>query len=116
MDKFLYIFRGGRDPNITPAALGAHLATWTKWVAELQAAGHLDPGGSALQDGGRTLRGTAKTVTDGPYAEAKDLVTGILVILAASLDEATELARGCPIFEYGGSVEVRPAVPGVGGR
>ena len=47
-------------------------------------------------------------VTDGPYAELKDLVTGNLAIEAASLDEAAKLALGCPIYIYDGSVEVRP--------
>ena len=54
------------------------------------------------------LRGRDKVVTDGPYAESKDLVSGIVIVEAASLDEATEFAHGCPIFEYDGSVEVRP--------
>jgi hypothetical protein len=49
-------------------------------------------------------------VTDGPYAESKDLVTGSLVIEAASLQEATELAMECPVFEFGGSVEVRQVI------
>jgi hypothetical protein len=47
-------------------------------------------------------------MTDGPYAESKDLITGNLVVEASSLDEATELAHGCPIFEFDGSVEIRP--------
>jgi hypothetical protein len=36
------------------------------------------------------------------------------VVEAASLDEATELARGCPILDMDGSVEVRTAlvIPG----
>jgi hypothetical protein len=59
-------------------------------------------------DEGRTIRGKSKVVTDGPYAELKDLVTGNLAIEAASLDAAAELALGCPIFKYDGSVEVRP--------
>jgi hypothetical protein len=37
-------------------------------------------------------------------------VTGSLVLEAASLEEATELALGCPVFEMGGSLEVRPVV------
>lgn len=49
-------------------------------------------------------------VTDGPYAESKDLVSGTLIVEAASLDEAAEFALGCPIFEYDGSVEVRPVL------
>jgi len=43
-------------------------------------------------------------------------VSGILVVEAASLDEAATLARGCPILDLDGSVEVRPVllVPGTG--
>ncbi len=47
-------------------------------------------------------------VTDGPYAESKDLVTGSLVIGAVSLEDAVGVARTCPTYEFGGSVEVRP--------
>ena len=43
-----------------------------------------------------------------PYAELKDLVTGNLVIEVASIEVAAELALGCPIFAFDGSVEVRP--------
>jgi hypothetical protein len=56
------------------------------------------------------MRGRDRVVTDGPYAESKDLVTGSLVLQAASLDEAVQLARDCPVFDFGGSVEVRPVV------
>jgi hypothetical protein len=63
--------------------------------------------GDPLEEGGRTLTGKGKTVTDGPYAEAKDLVGGYLIVTASSLDDATETARGCPMFDVGGTVEVR---------
>ena len=47
-------------------------------------------------------------VTDGPYAESKDLVTGSMIFEAASLEDAIDVARTCPTYEFGGSVEVRP--------
>ncbi len=111
MSKFMYIFRGGGivvQPPLPPAEIGAHLAKWTAWLEGLAKAGHTEVQPPPLENGGKTLRGTSKAVTDGPYAEAKDLVSGIIVISAASLDAAVELARGCPIYEYNGSVEVRP--------
>ena len=49
-----------------------------------------------------------KTVTDGPFAEAKDLVGGYTLVEASDLAQAAELTSGCPILEIGGSVEVRP--------
>jgi hypothetical protein len=120
--KFMFIFRGGGiviQPPPPPAEVGAHLAKWTVWVDGLTKAGHTEPGPPPLENGGKTVRGHSKTVTDGPYAEAKDLVSGVLLVNAASLEEAVELARGCPIYEYDGSVEVRPfraMYPGPGPR
>jgi hypothetical protein len=112
MSKFMYLFRGGGivvQPPPSPAVLGAHLAKWTEWIGALAKAGHAEAVGTGpLGNGGKTLSGSSKTLTDGPYAEAKDLVSGVLIITADSLDMAVELARGCPVFEYGGSVEVRP--------
>jgi hypothetical protein len=110
MSRFMYIFREGVRPTLSPAELAAHLAKWAEWVDGLTQAGHAEPPIGPLQLEGKTLRGSTRTLTDGPYAEAKDLVTGILVVSADSLDGAVELARGCPIFSYNGSVEVRPFV------
>jgi hypothetical protein len=109
MAKFMYVFRGGAFVNqgLSPAQLGAHLQKWTTWVGELAKSG-VHEGGYAVQGAGKTIRGARQTVTDGPYAEAKDLVTGNLVIKAPSIEEATRIAAGCPIFEFDGSVEVRP--------
>ena len=111
MGKFMFLFRGGGivvQPPPPPAEIGAHLAKWTAWVGGLVKAGHAEAGPGPLENGGRVVRGSAKAVTDGPYAEAKDLVSGILLVSASSIEAAVELARGCPIYEYNGSVEVRP--------
>ena len=59
---------------------------------------------------GRTLSGPKALMTDGPYAEAKDLIGGYTVISAEHLDEATEIARGCPFLPVGGTVEIRPVL------
>ena len=110
MAKYMFLFRGGgyATPGLlSPTELQQHLGRWNAWVDGLRAAGR-EPLGQPLDHGGKTVRGRARTVTDGPYAESKDLTSGTLVIEAPSLDAATELAHGCPIFEFDGSVEVRP--------
>jgi hypothetical protein len=56
---------------------------------------------------GKTVSGAKKTVTDGPYAEGKEIAGGYFVVLAKSLDEATKIAKECPDYDYNGSVEVR---------
>jgi hypothetical protein len=50
-------------------------------------------------------------VTDGPFAEAKDIVLGFMLVEARDLAEATELARGCPMLDGAGTVEIRPVRP-----
>jgi hypothetical protein len=64
-------------------------------------------GGEPVAEEGRLVTGKAKTVTDGPFGETKDLVGGYLLVVAPNLESATELARGCPVLENDGSVEVR---------
>ena len=50
-------------------------------------------------------------VTDGPYAEAKEVLGGFFLIEAADLDEATRWASKLPATWDGGKVELRPVVP-----
>jgi hypothetical protein len=114
MLKFMYIFRGGgyATPGLlSPTELQQHLARWTAWTDGLLRAGKMVGGHPLAYPGtGKTVRTRERVVTDGPYAESKDLVTGILLVEAASLEEAAELARGCPILEHDGTVEVRPVM------
>jgi hypothetical protein len=54
--------------------------------------------------GGRTL------MTDGPFADTKEVLGGFCLIEAADLDEAIEMAARIPAARFGGVVEVRPVV------
>jgi hypothetical protein len=81
---------------------------WMNWFKELGASGNLKDGGQPLEDEGKVVKSKGGPVTDGPFAEAKDLVGGYTLIEAASLAQAAELAKGCPILERQGLVEVRP--------
>ena len=49
-------------------------------------------------------------VTDGPFADTKEIFAGFYLIEAGDLDQATELAARIPAARIGGSVEVRPVV------
>src|SRR6516164_5383905 len=108
MSEFTYLYRGGRDTPQSPEQRQKQLQKWAAWFKELGTNGHLKELGHPLESGGMVVRGSHKTVTDGPYAEVKDVVGGFSVIEASDLGHATELSKGCPILEVGGSVEVRP--------
>ena len=105
----MLIFRGGAvaRADLSPSELQAHVSKWYAWSEELSRQGRRNAG-TPLDNPGATVRGRDRMVTDGPYAESKDLVTGSMVIEATSLDEAIEVARTCPTYEFDGSVEVRP--------
>jgi hypothetical protein len=112
MSEFVFLFRsteaGQRDAMGTPERAQRSLQTWLAWIRELEAKGHLKNRGQPLESGGKVVRGKKRVVTDGPYAEAKDLLLGFIIIEARDLDEAVELSTGCPIVDGGGSVEIRP--------
>ncbi|MBO2453163.1 hypothetical protein J4573_39140 [Actinomadura barringtoniae] len=105
----MLIFRGGAVSrnDLSPSELQVHVEKWYRWSDELAQQGRRNAG-TALDDPGAEVRGRERVVTDGPYAESKDLVTGSMVFEATSLEDAIEVARTCPTYEYGGSVEVRP--------
>ena len=108
MTTYLYVFRGGNIDNASPDERQQHMARWGAWIAELGKQGAFK-GGEPLEKEGKVVLGKSKSVTDGPFAEAKDVVGGYLLVEAKDLHHATELARGCPVFESeNGSVEVRP--------
>jgi hypothetical protein len=107
MSEFLFLYRGG-DSSASPEEMQQTMQKWVAWMKQLGEGGNLKAMGNPLERGGKVVKGKAKTITDGPYAEAKDLVGGYTLILANDINEAAELSKGCPIFETGGFVEVRP--------
>jgi hypothetical protein len=59
-----------------------------------------------LQDGGKVLSGS-KGKNVAPFQDTEDSVGGYMLIRAKTLSEAAKIAKGCPIFNNGGSVELR---------
>ena len=107
MSEFLYLYRGS-EPAGSPEEMQQHMQNWITWITELGEKGHLKAPGHPLERTGKVVSGKQRAVTDGPFAE-KDLVGGYSVVEATDINQAVELAGGCPIFEItGGSVEVRP--------
>lgn len=108
MAAFMFVFRGGNARADSPEQMQQHMKKWMDWFEGLSRSGVYKGQGAPLEPTGRVVRGAQRTISDGPYAETKDLVGGYAVVEANDLDAAVEIARGCPIFERGGAVEVRP--------
>jgi len=107
MSEFTYLFRGRQTPG-SPEQRQKHVEKWVAWFKDLNEKGVIKNPGHPLDFTGKVVNGNKKIVKDGPYAEAKDVVGGFIVVEARDLDHAVEISKGCPILEVDGSVEVRP--------
>ncbi len=108
MVKFMMIFRGGDYQRLSAEEAQQLTQKWLRWFDGLTRDGVYAGAGAALERSGKVLRAARGGVSDGPYAEAKDLVGGYGIVEAKDLEAAAELARGCPGFEVNGIVEIRP--------
>jgi len=81
------------------APAGGDDSAWPAYFAKLRAGGHFE-GGSAIGDGVCIRKGGAT-----PPIAAQ--LTGYLRVQAASLDEARRLVEGNPVYEAGGTIEIR---------
>jgi hypothetical protein len=110
MSDFVYLYRGGDRMSDSPAQAQQRMQKWMAWMKDLGDKGHIKDPGHPLERAGKIVTGKQKSVTDGPFAEAKDVVGGYTLVQAANLAEAVELTSGCPILDVGGFVEVRPVM------
>jgi hypothetical protein len=109
MAKFLFVYRGSYElkKQLSPEQMEQQMQRWNTWMQEGMQKGWLLEMGDALLPEGRVVN-PKKVVTDGPFAEAKEILGGYSVVQAQTIDAAAEIAKGCPALLYEGSVEVRP--------
>ena len=82
---------------------------WMAWFKRLNEQGKA-VAGHPLGFEGKSVSGKNRTVTDGPFAEAKEAIGGYFMLDVATMDEAVEIARQCPGLPFGAKVEVRPVL------
>jgi hypothetical protein len=98
-----------RPPLGSPDEYLARTKTYMAWTDKIRAEGRHKAGQKLTDDPGKVIRqaGGRVTVTDGPYAESKEVVGGYYMITAKDYEEACRVAEGCPHLLYGGRIEVR---------
>lgn len=94
---------------VSAAQMKEIVGRYQAWAGGLAQRGLLVSGEKLCDDGGRHLRlNNGQTLaTDGPYAEAHDVIGGIYIIKADSDAMAEELASGCPHLAGTQWVEIR---------
>jgi hypothetical protein len=108
MKDFLLVFRTdiAAMPKRSPEEMQAITNRWMDWIGSIAAQNKLTDKGNRLVHTGKVLA-PGNVITDGPYTEIKESIVGYSIVKVNTEEEATELAKGCPILNFGGNVEVR---------
>ena len=108
MKEFMLIFLGPTysELNLSPEQMQERMGKWWAWQGKMEEAGILG-NGHALHPSVKRISGADRIVSDGPFAESKELVGGYYIVKARDIDDAIDIARDYPDFDLSGSVEVR---------
>jgi hypothetical protein len=111
MNEFLLIIHRdiiNKDASPSPEQMQLAIKPFQDWIGGIAAQNKLVMPPKRWDGGGRVVQGD--TVTNGPYAEIKESIGGVIQIRAEDYDDAVEIAKGCPILQWGAKVELRMAV------
>ena len=85
-----------------------------RWISLFEELGKADPNVTGKELDGRStakvvrVRNGERLVTDGPFAETKEIIGGVFLVDLPDLDEAIRLAALIPAAKDTGSIEIRP--------
>jgi hypothetical protein len=108
-DGYLLLLHGNEWwKNLGREELEKYIAQNNAWIEKLMTTGKAK-GGQGLGRSGAIVSGkNGHNVTDGPFAESKEVVGGYLLLNVETSEEAVAIAKGCPVLALGGSIEIRP--------
>src|SRR5258708_29945753 len=101
MTEFTFLFRG-RERSASPEQLQKNMEKWVAWFKELDANGRMKDPGNPLAASGKVVTGKQKIVSDGPFAEAKDVIGGDMLIEADKLPATPNNPHGGATLGVGG--------------
>jgi hypothetical protein len=112
MNDFILVIHRDMSPEAKPSPeeMQAVIKPFQDWVGSIAAQNKLVQPPQRWDAEGRVVRQN-NAVVNGPFAEIKESIGGVMLIRANDYDDAVEIAKGCPILHWGASVEVRMALP-----
>lgn len=116
MKEFVLIFRmdiTNKEAQPSAKQMEMYMQQWMGWINEIANQNQLADGGNHFSKQGRVLKPNNQII-DEPYIANNNSVAGYIIILADNLEEATKIAKKCPILNgQNTSVEIREtAMPG----
>lgn len=109
MEKFLLLIREDlkKLDNTPQETVDREIQEMTRWVEGLSQSGNFANGEPLLTTGRYVSKDSV--MSDGPFIEAKEAVSGYIFVRAENLEQATSIAQTCPLVINGKvAVEVRP--------
>ncbi len=107
--EYLVICRGQWDKTLSPDEIQSAMEKFYIWYDRLINEGKMKAGQRLMFEGKTVARKNA--ITDGPFGESKEAIGGYWFIIAQSLDEAVQIAKGDPCLNCGFLREIRPIDP-----
>lgn len=101
MAKYLFVYHGGKKPE-SEAEIARVMNAWGEWLGSM---------GADVIDGGNPVGKSSTVNSDGSVSDngGANPVSGYSLVEARDLADATSKAKGCPVLESGGSVELAEA-------
>jgi hypothetical protein len=108
MKDFALIFRLNNLSDAKPSP--EQMQERMNWLASIAAQNKLADKGNTLSPVSAKTVKPGNVVTDGPYTEIKEFISGYVIVRTETIDDAVALAKANPIFKIGGSIEIREVV------
>ncbi len=108
-NQYMFLVRGGacHTNELSPEQMQAKMTEVYAWIESLTKRGIMSAA-QPLTPEGKVVSGlNGSIVSDGIAAESKEAIGGFFIVNVGTLDEAVNIARTCPMFKYGGQLEVR---------
>ena len=114
MKKFVMLLHdaGSFPADISPAQIQAIIQRYVAWRQKIQQNGRKVEGHKLTDGQGRVMRGAhgQTKITDGPFAEAREVIGGLFIVEANTYEEVVELSKDCPHLDFG-TIEIREVDP-----
>lgn len=110
MKEFVLLFRmdiTNEEAQPTKKQMETYMQQWLSWINEIAVNDQLADGGNHFSQQGRVLKSNNEVV-ETPHIADNNSIAGYIIVLAENLDEASKIAKRCPILNgQNTSVEIR---------
>jgi hypothetical protein len=108
-NQYMFLVQGGacNDGGLSAEQMQAKMTEVYAWIEGLTSKGVMSAAQPLTPERKIVSGKNGSIVSDVMAAESKEAIGGFFVVNAATMDEAVNIARSCPMFKYGGQLEVR---------